>query len=75
MSVIGALDPTQLVPQAALGHFAPDTERGELGSRGAPQVVEREGPQAVRHALQSHVQRVETDMWYALAKVAPALRE
>ena len=75
MAVIGAFDPAQLVPQAALGHFAPDTERGELGPCGAPQVVEREGPQAVRHALQSYVQRIETDMRYPLARVAPALRE
>lgn len=27
------------------------------------------------HALQSYVQRIETDMRYALAGVAPALRE
>ena len=75
VSVIGALDPAQRLPQAALGHFAPDTERGELGPRGAPQVGQPEGPQAVRHALQSYVQRIETDMRYALAGIAPALRE
>src|SRR6185312_17454059 len=32
-------------------------------------------PQAMRHALQSYVQRIETNMRYALAGVAPALRE
>jgi hypothetical protein len=31
------------VPEATLGDFAPDTERSELGARGAPQVVQGEG--------------------------------
>src|SRR2546429_2011867 len=75
MPIIRALDTTDRVPQAALGHLSPDAECGELGARGAPQVVQGERRQSVLHALQSGVQRIEPDVGHALAAIAPALRE
>src|SRR5262249_50673056 len=39
VSIIGALDATDRMPQAALGHLAPDAQRGELGACGSSQIV------------------------------------
>ena len=53
MPIVRSLDTADRVPEATLGDFAPDTKRSELGARGAPQVVQRKGYQAVLHALES----------------------
>ena len=51
VSIVDALDAAGRMPQAALGHLAPDAECGELGACSAAQVVQRKRAKSVLHAL------------------------
>jgi hypothetical protein len=62
MRVVRALDPAQLVPEAALGDFAPHAERRQVSSHGPSQIMQSEVRDSVFDAGESGIQGVYSDV-------------
>jgi len=75
MPVVRTLDEAELVAEASFGYFAANTERGQVRARCPAQVVQRELQPTVRHSLPSHVECVDADVRYPLARIPATLRE
>ena len=75
VTVVCPLDAADRVPEASLCDLAAYAERGKVRPCRAPQVVQRERREFVLDARERYVQRVESDMWYALSWISTTLRK